>query len=113
MHESWLAQTLMIVVAAQAAHPRPAALPANESSGSRPTADAHVARLFIEKPDEYETGSLHIIYSDGTDVVETVPPKAEPKAEASQAGLSNLEVASGVLRPFDRRRRVAACSCSQ
>jgi hypothetical protein len=94
MHESWLAPTLVIVAAAQAADPHPAALPANVSAGSRPTADAHVVRLFIEKPDEYETGSLHIVYSDGTDVVETVPPKAEPKAEDSQAGFSDLEVAS-------------------
>jgi hypothetical protein len=46
------------------------------------------------KPGEDETGSPHIDYSDGTDVVETVPPDAEPKAEDSQVGFSKLEVAS-------------------
>jgi len=59
-----------------------------------PTAEGKVVKVFTERPDEDETGPLHIVYSDGVDVVETVPPTAEPKTEDSQAGFSELGVAS-------------------
>jgi hypothetical protein len=89
----WPVLVALIFAAAPAEELHAAAAPSGASEGVRPTADAKVAQLFVEKPGEYETGALHIIYSDGVDVVEAVPPKAEPKAEDSQAGFSELKVA--------------------
>ncbi|HEY4872593.1 MAG TPA: hypothetical protein VIH77_00085 [Steroidobacteraceae bacterium] len=84
----------LIVFMAAPAEELHAALPPSDASASvRPTADGKIAKVFVEKPGEDETGSLHIVYRDGFDVVEIVPPKAEPKAEGSQAGFSELAVA--------------------
>jgi len=89
----WPALALLVFSAAQAADPH-AALPPSTVSGSvQLTAESKVVKVFAEKPDEDETGPLHIVYSDGVDVVETVPPTAELKTEDSQAGFSDLDVA--------------------
>lgn len=56
-------------------------------------ADSKVVRIYVEKPDSDETGPLHIVHSDGVDVVQTVPP-TEPPIEFGQAGFSDLLVAS-------------------
>ena len=89
----WLVLVALIVAAAPAKEPHAALPPSDASASVRPKADGKVAQLFVEKPAEDETGPLHIVYSDGVGIVETVPPKAEPKAEGSQAGISELKVA--------------------
>lgn len=50
----------------------------SEIIGPEPSATAYIVKDFIDKADtnsDYETGSIHIVYSDGTDVVEKLPPK--------------------------------------
>lgn len=46
--------------------------------GPKPTSNAiHITRFFIEDPAKdsgYESGPLHIAYSDGTETVQTLPP---------------------------------------
>ena len=84
---------LIVSTAAPAEGPHAALLPVDASASVRPTADGKIAKVFVEKPGEDETGSLHIVYRDGLDVVQIVPPKAEPKADGSQAGFSELKVA--------------------
>lgn len=84
---------LLVSTAVSAEGLHAALLPPDASASVRPTADGKIAKVFVEKPDEDETGSLHIVYHDGLDVVQIVPPKAEPKAEGSQAGFSEFKVA--------------------
>jgi hypothetical protein len=46
--------------------------------GAVPAATAHILKYYVDKaaPDSgYETGNLHIVYDDGTEVIEKVPPK--------------------------------------
>jgi hypothetical protein len=90
----WPALTVLVFSAAQAADPHAALSPSTASGSVRPTADSEVVKVFTERPGEVATGPLHIIYSDGVDVVETVPPTAEPKTEDSQAGFTDLEISS-------------------
>jgi hypothetical protein len=89
MDAPWPALAVLAFSAAQAAVPD-----APVSGSARPTAGSQVVKVFADKPGADETGSLHIVYSDGVDVVETVPPTAEPKTEHSQAGFSDLDVGS-------------------
>jgi hypothetical protein len=48
--------------------------------GSEPAATAHIVKYYLDKPmpdSGYDTGNLHIVYNDGTEVVEKVPPKVK------------------------------------
>lgn len=60
---------------------------------------ARITKFFIEKPatgSEYETGPLHIIYSDGTEIVQTLPPlKPSTNKEVvfNAVGFSEVELA--------------------
>jgi hypothetical protein len=94
MVASWPALALLAFSAAQAADPHAPLPPPTASASVQPTADSKVVKVFTERSGEYETGPLHITYSDGMDVVDTVPPTAEPKTEDSQAGFSDLEISS-------------------
>jgi hypothetical protein len=94
MNVLWPVLVVLIFSAAPAEELRAALPPSQGAESVRRTADGKVVRLFVEKPDAYESGPLHIVYSDGVDVTQTVPPKAEPKAEDSQAGFSDLAVAN-------------------
>jgi hypothetical protein len=58
-----------------------------------------IARFFIEAPEKgsgYETGPLHITYSDGTEIVEKLPPlRASTKKETvfNAVGFSRVHLA--------------------
>ncbi len=58
-----------------------------------------ITKFFIADPEEdsgYETGALHIIYSDGTEIVETLPPpKASTEKEAAfnAVGFADVQLA--------------------
>jgi hypothetical protein len=48
--------------------------------GAVPAATAHIVKYYLDKPTPdsgYDTGNLHIVYNDGTEVVENVPPKVK------------------------------------
>jgi hypothetical protein len=53
--------------------------------GKAPAADACIVKYYVEKaaPDSgYETGSLHILYSDKTEVVEKLPAKRKSSEDS-------------------------------
>jgi hypothetical protein len=60
---------------------------------------AEITRFFIEEPKRdsgFETGPLHIIYGDGTEVVKTLPPlKASTEKETvfNAVGFSRVQLA--------------------
>jgi hypothetical protein len=90
----WPALAVLALSQAQAGQAPAALQAASASATARPTLASQVVKVFAERPDEDETGPLHIVYSDGLDVVETVPATAAPKTQDSQAGFSELDVAS-------------------
>jgi hypothetical protein len=61
---------------------------------------AEITRYFIEEPKKdsgYETGPLHIIYDDGTEVVKTLPPleaSTEKKTVFNDVGFSDVRLAA-------------------
>lgn len=61
---------------------------------------AEIAKFFIDEPKKdspYETGPLHIVYSDGTESVQTLPPyKASTEKEMvyNEAGFSGVQLAA-------------------
>ncbi len=64
---------------------------------------AEIARFFIEEPKKdsgFETGPLHIIYGDGTEVVKTLPPL---KASTEKETVFNAVGFSGVQLAEDRQ----------
>lgn len=69
-------------------------------AGSVPAKDAEIVKYYVdEAPPEsgYETGSLHIIYSDKTEVVERLPPKQEITPDSvvfNEVGLTEPKLAA-------------------
>jgi hypothetical protein len=64
--------------------------------------NAEITRFFIEEPKKdsgYETGPLHIIYGDGTEIVKTLPPL---KASTEKETVFNAVGFSGVQLAEDR-----------
>ncbi len=61
--------------------------------------NANIIRFFIEgliKNSGYETGPLHIVYDDGTEIVETLPPmkaSTEKKTVFNAVGFSGVQLA--------------------
>jgi hypothetical protein len=61
---------------------------------------AEIARFFIEDPQKdsgYETGPLHIVYDDGTEVVKTLPPlkeSTENETVFNEVGFSDVHLAA-------------------
>jgi hypothetical protein len=68
--------------------------------GTVPANDAYIVRYFVDEAapgSGYETGSLHIIYSDKTEVVEKLPPKEKSAANSivfNEDGISGPKVAA-------------------
>ena len=84
----------------------PALQTTEATSPSRPqdgvhhvTTSAHVARYWVADAapgSTYETGPLHIVYQDGTEVVERLPPKKKSTAKAcvfNQEGIADPQLA--------------------
>jgi hypothetical protein len=68
-----------------------------ETQKKSSTRTAEITRFFVEEPKRdsgYETGPLHIIYDDGTEIVKTLPPLKE--------GVFNAVGFSGVRLAEDR-----------
>lgn len=62
---------------------------------ARSASQAYIKEFFIEEPQAnsgYETGPLHIIYSDGSEVVKTLPP-LKPKDILNAVAFSNVRLA--------------------
>jgi hypothetical protein len=60
---------------------------------------AQITRFFIEEPKKdsgYETGPLHIVYDDGTEIVKTLPPlkpSTEKEVVFNALGFSGVQLA--------------------
>jgi len=69
------------------------------TQATQPSASATINKYFIEKAEpgsDYDTGPLHIIYSDGTEIIQTLPPlkKSTEKETAFNAvGFSQIQLA--------------------
>jgi len=67
--------------------------------GKLPASTADIVRFYIDEAPSnsgYETGNLHIIYSDKTEVIEKVPPKKESTENGfvkNQEGISDPKLA--------------------
>ncbi len=67
--------------------------------GAAPAANAHIVKYHVDDPSPdsgYETGNLHILYSDGTEVVETLRPRKGTSAREladNEAGIDDPKVA--------------------
>lgn len=67
--------------------------------GHAPAASAHILRYNLDKPKPgsgNEKGNLHIIYSDGTEVVGILAPKPKgtvAEGEYTQVGINSIKVA--------------------
>lgn len=67
--------------------------------GTVPAGNANIIDYYVDKPSSgstFETGNLHIIYSDMTEIVETLPPKAKSTRENivyNQEGITEVKVA--------------------
>lgn len=65
----------------------------------RASPKAKITKFFIDQPEpgsSYETGPLHIIYSDGTKVVQTLPPlraSTDKETVFNAVGFSGVELA--------------------
>jgi hypothetical protein len=70
-----------------------------EGHKSKPSSRAYITRYYIDDPSPgstYETGPLHIFFSDGTHVVEDLPPKkksTENDIALNQEGFSDVQLA--------------------
>jgi hypothetical protein len=70
-----------------------------QTKAAQPSARATIAKFFIDeaKPGSgYETGPIHIIYSDGTEIIQKLPPlKKSTKKETvfNAVGFSQIELA--------------------
>src|ERR1700674_769217 len=70
-----------------------------EGHKSRPSSRAYITRYYIEDPSPgstYETGPLHILFSDETHVIQDLPPKeksTENNIVFNQEGFSDVQLA--------------------
>lgn len=70
-----------------------------QTETKRPPADAEITKFFINDSEEgsrYETGPLHIIYSDGTEIVQTLPPlvaSTDKEIVFNDVGFAHLQLA--------------------
>lgn len=70
--------------------------------GKVPAENARIVKYYVEKPapdSGYETGNLHILYSDKTEIVDTLRPKRQITDESNkvvyrQEGIDDVKVAS-------------------
>ena len=67
--------------------------------GAVPAGTARIVKYYVDKAEhdfDYDTGNLHIIYSDKTEVIEKVPPKTkgtEKNIVKNQEGIADPAVA--------------------
>src|SRR5689334_4125317 len=72
----------------------------SEIKSKAPAQSAHILKYFVEKPaagSGYDTGNLHIIYSDQTEIVQSLPPKeksTEQNTVFNQEGIEDVKVAA-------------------
>jgi hypothetical protein len=70
-----------------------------QTDAKRSSGNAEITKFFIEdakKDSKYETGPLHIVYSDGTEIVEKLPPlvaSTENETVFNDVGFAHLQLA--------------------
>lgn len=93
-----LAYGLFLLLAACACAPAPGQ---SSRAAAKPNHKAReIARYFIDQPESgsgYETGPLHIVYDDGTDVLMKLPPlqkSTEKEVVFNDVGFSDVKLAA-------------------
>jgi hypothetical protein len=90
---------LFPLASAQAKQPEQSGVSTTEIHAGTPRKGAHIVKYFVDQalPDSgYETGSLHLVYSDGIEIVETIPAKkksTEDNVVFSEEGITDPKVA--------------------
>ncbi|MFI5113894.1 MAG: hypothetical protein ACHP7J_02035 [Terriglobales bacterium] len=90
---------LSVVAGAQIKDRDQPAVSTTEIHGSAPGGDAYIVKCYVDEAlpgSGYETGSLHIVYSDKTEVVETLPAKqksTEDNIVFNEEGITDPKVA--------------------
>jgi hypothetical protein len=90
---------LLTSLCAQTADGDQPAVKFTEIKGSLPAKNACIVKDYVDKPSPdsgYETGNLHIVYSDKAEIVETLRPKqksTEKNIVYNQEGITDVKVA--------------------
>ena len=90
---------LLTSLCAQTAVGDQPAVKVTEIKGNVPAENAYIIKYYVDKPSPdsgYETGNLHIVYSDKREIVETLPPKeksTETNVVYNQEGITDVKVA--------------------
>ena len=90
---------LLTSLCAQTADGDQPAVTVTEIKGNAPAENAYIIKYYVDKPSPdsgYETGNLHIVYSDKTEIIETLPPKeksTEKNIVYNQEGIEDVKVA--------------------
>jgi hypothetical protein len=90
---------LLTSLCAQAIEGAQPAVSVTEMKGKIPAESAYIVKYYVDKPSPgsgYDTGNLHIVYSDKTEVVQALPPKEKSTEKVivdNQEGITDIKVA--------------------
>jgi len=91
--------TLLTSLCAQTAAGDQPHVEVTEIKAAVPAENAYIVKYYVDNPSPdsgYETGDLHIVYSDKTEITETLPPKeksTEKNVVYNQEGIADIKVA--------------------
>ena len=91
---------LLTSLCAQTADGDQPAVKVTQIKGNVPAENVYILKYYVDKPSPdsgYETGTLHIAYSDKTEIVEALLPKeksTERKIVYNQEGITDVKVAA-------------------
>jgi hypothetical protein len=69
-----------------------------QTKATQPSTSGTITKFFIDNPEQgsgYETGPVHIIYSDGTQIIQTLPPlekSTDKKTVFNAVGFSEVQL---------------------
>jgi len=95
----WLLLCVLVPAQAQTEDADQSKIMITKIDGAVPANDAYIVKYYVDEApprSDYETGSLHITYSDKTEVVEKLPPKQESTADNvvfNEAGITDPKLA--------------------
>jgi hypothetical protein len=97
---AWWLLCLSVLACAETTDRDQPAVRMSEIRGSAPGGDAYIVKCYVDEAlpgSAYETGNLHIVYSDKTEVVEMLPAKqksTEDNIVFNEEGITDPKVAT-------------------
>ncbi len=91
---------LLTALCSQTADGDQPAVKFTKTKGNVPAENAYIIKFYVDEPSPdsgYESGKLHIVYSDKTEIVETLLPKeksTERNIVYNQEGITDVKVAT-------------------